>query len=92
MQPQQNHSYHHLTVPSRHDAKKEATQLSPVKKRVKEGTPPNENQRTHREAHNRTLQGQSASPNYWHNQQSAAQVKIECICTSRNFTDFNGSL
>ncbi|KAK6625837.1 hypothetical protein RUM43_006136 [Polyplax serrata] len=73
-QPQQNHSYHHLTVPSRHDAKKEATQLSPVKKRVKEGTPPNENQRTHREAHNRTLQGQSASPNYWHNQQSAAQV------------------
>ncbi|XP_050297644.1 homeodomain-interacting protein kinase 2 isoform X4 [Anthonomus grandis grandis] len=40
-----HHSHHHLMVPtlhrSQHD-KKEQTQLSPVKKRVKEGTPPSE--------------------------------------------------
>jgi len=45
----QQHGQHHshsqlLTVPgsthSRHDGKKEQTQLSPVKKRVKESTPP----------------------------------------------------
>ncbi|PSN29452.1 hypothetical protein C0J52_24770 [Blattella germanica] len=38
-----HHHHHHLTVPShrsQQDAKKEPTQLSPVKKRVKEGTPP----------------------------------------------------
>ncbi|XP_048517464.1 homeodomain-interacting protein kinase 2 isoform X2 [Dendroctonus ponderosae] len=39
------HNHHHLMVPphhrSQHD-KKEQTQLSPVKKRVKEGTPPSE--------------------------------------------------
>lgn len=73
-QPPQSHSYHHLTVPGRHDPKKEATQLSPVKKRVKEGTPPNENQRTHRDTHHRAPHGQSASPNYWHHQQSGSQV------------------
>lgn len=38
-------SAHHLAVPAHHryyvpDTKKEPTQLSPVKKRVKEGTPP----------------------------------------------------
>ncbi|KAL1510089.1 hypothetical protein ABEB36_004744 [Hypothenemus hampei] len=44
--PLQHHHHHHLMVPpphhrSQHD-KKEQTQLSPVKKRVKEGTPPSE--------------------------------------------------
>lgn len=33
-----HHHHHHLTV--QHAPKKEPTQLSPVKKRVKEGTPP----------------------------------------------------
>ncbi|EEB09942.1 hipk, putative [Pediculus humanus corporis] len=67
--PSQGHSYHHLSVPSRHDPKKEVTQLSPVKKRVKEGTPPNENQRTHRDTHHRAPpHGQNGSPNYWHQQ------------------------
>ncbi|XP_023719375.1 homeodomain-interacting protein kinase 2 isoform X5 [Cryptotermes secundus] len=40
-----HHHHHHLTVPnhrSQQDAKKEPTQLSPVKKRVKEGTPPSD--------------------------------------------------
>lgn len=40
-----HHSHHHLMVPSHHRSqhdKKEQTQLSPVKKRVKEGTPPSE--------------------------------------------------
>lgn len=40
---QQHHQHqtnHHLTVPRHHDTKKDNTQLSPVKKRVKEGTPP----------------------------------------------------
>uniref|UniRef100_A0AAR5PUN3 Protein kinase domain-containing protein n=1 Tax=Dendroctonus ponderosae TaxID=77166 RepID=A0AAR5PUN3_DENPD len=39
------HNHHHLMVPSHHRSqhdKKEQTQLSPVKKRVKEGTPPSE--------------------------------------------------
>ncbi|CAH1174185.1 unnamed protein product [Phaedon cochleariae] len=39
------HGHHHLMVPSHHRSqhdKKEQTQLSPVKKRVKEGTPPSE--------------------------------------------------
>ncbi|KAJ8963916.1 hypothetical protein NQ314_005244 [Rhamnusium bicolor] len=45
--PQSNshHNHHHLMVPSHHRSqhdKKEQTQLSPVKKRVKEGTPPSE--------------------------------------------------
>ncbi|XP_065206382.1 homeodomain-interacting protein kinase 2 isoform X3 [Planococcus citri] len=35
-----HHYHHHLTVPRNSD--KKDTQLSPVKKRVKEGTPPNE--------------------------------------------------
>ncbi|XP_076252678.1 homeodomain interacting protein kinase isoform X11 [Rhynchophorus ferrugineus] len=40
-----HHSHHHLMVPTHHRSqhdKKEQTQLSPVKKRVKEGTPPSE--------------------------------------------------
>nr|CAI5866092.1 unnamed protein product [Callosobruchus analis] len=41
-----HHSHHHLMVPSHlrsiHHDKKEQTQLSPVKKRVKEGTPPSD--------------------------------------------------
>lgn len=72
-QPPQPHSYHHLTVPGRHDAKKETTQLSPVKKRVKEGTPPSENQRTHRDGHHRAPPVQNISPGYWHHQQTNAQ-------------------
>ncbi|KAJ8949716.1 hypothetical protein NQ318_013585 [Aromia moschata] len=40
-----HHNHHHLMVPTHHRSqhdKKEQTQLSPVKKRVKEGTPPSE--------------------------------------------------
>lgn len=41
-QSSSHHSHHHLMVPSHHrnHDKKEQTQLSPVKKRVKESTPP----------------------------------------------------
>lgn len=42
---QNHHSHHHLMVPTHHRSqhdKKEQTQLSPVKKRVKESTPPSE--------------------------------------------------
>ncbi|XP_074111336.1 homeodomain interacting protein kinase isoform X2 [Cotesia typhae] len=43
------HHQHHLTVPQqsqhRHDHKKEIQQLSPVKKRVKESTPPSSSRR-----------------------------------------------
>ncbi|XP_018328725.1 homeodomain-interacting protein kinase 2 isoform X2 [Agrilus planipennis] len=47
MQPASSHhtSHHHLMVPAHHKShheKKEQTQLSPVKKRVKESTPPSE--------------------------------------------------
>lgn len=59
--PHQN--YNHLTVPGRHDSKKEATQLSPVKKRVKEGTPPSHRDGHH---HHRQQQQQQSSPQYWH--------------------------
>lgn len=39
--PVPHHHHHHLTVPRPTPGdKKETTQLSPVKKRVKEGTPP----------------------------------------------------
>ncbi|XP_026472877.1 homeodomain-interacting protein kinase 2-like isoform X2 [Ctenocephalides felis] len=55
-------SHSHLTVPSshhRHNHKKEPTQLSPVKKRVKEGTPPSESQMYS------NSRGRRASPNNW---------------------------
>lgn len=42
---QQSHGHHHLMVPTHHRSqheKKEQTQLSPVKKRVKESSPPSE--------------------------------------------------
>lgn len=45
---------HHLNVP-RHD-KKEANQLSPVKKRVKENTPPNHHHHHHQNQNNNNLQ------------------------------------
>lgn len=44
-QSNSHHSHHHLMVPTHHRSqhdKKEQTQLSPVKKRVKESTPPSE--------------------------------------------------
>lgn len=44
-QSNSHHNHHHLMVPAHHRSqhdKKEQTQLSPVKKRVKEGTPPSE--------------------------------------------------
>ncbi|KAF5284534.1 hypothetical protein FQA39_LY17007 [Lamprigera yunnana] len=48
-----HHGHHHLMVPthrSQHD-KKEQTQLSPVKKRVKESTPPTEHTNSYRRNH-----------------------------------------
>ncbi|CAH1370964.1 hypothetical protein MTP99_012457 [Tenebrio molitor] len=44
-QSNSHHSHHHLMVPTHHRSqhdKKEQTQLSPVKKRVKESTPPSD--------------------------------------------------
>ncbi|XP_059615675.1 homeodomain-interacting protein kinase 2 [Phlebotomus argentipes] len=54
-EPKKESPVHHLVVP-RHD-KKETNQLSPVKKRVKESTPP------HQQRYNRT----HISPQYHHN-------------------------
>nr|XP_008192082.1 PREDICTED: homeodomain-interacting protein kinase 2 isoform X7 [Tribolium castaneum] len=58
-QSNSHHSHHHLMVPTHHRSqhdKKEQTQLSPVKKRVKESTPPSEQINYNRRNH---------SPNTW---------------------------
>ncbi|KAK5643997.1 hypothetical protein RI129_007842 [Pyrocoelia pectoralis] len=78
--PSSHHGHHHLMVPthrSQHD-KKEQTQLSPVKKRVKESTPPSEhvngynsNRRNHSPSHNghwqHTYQSQGKHSNSYNN-------------------------
>ncbi|XP_028129752.1 homeodomain-interacting protein kinase 2 isoform X2 [Diabrotica virgifera virgifera] len=64
-----HHSHHHLMVPSHHRSqhdKKEQTQLSPVKKRVKEGTPPTE-QISYASSSNRRNHSPS---NQWHHSSS----------------------
>ncbi|XP_030745549.1 homeodomain-interacting protein kinase 2-like isoform X3 [Sitophilus oryzae] len=66
-QPAPHHSHHHLMVPTHHRSqhdKKEQTQLSPVKKRVKEGTPPSEqlySVGSSRRNHSPNV------PSHWHN-------------------------
>nr|XP_023030165.1 homeodomain-interacting protein kinase 2-like isoform X3 [Leptinotarsa decemlineata] len=61
-----HHNHHHLMVPTHHRSqhdKKEQTQLSPVKKRVKEGTPPSEqiNYTSNRRNHSPNTQWQHPS-------------------------------
>ncbi|CAG9864718.1 unnamed protein product [Phyllotreta striolata] len=67
-----HHNHHHLMVPTHHRSqhdKKEQTQLSPVKKRVKEGTPPSEQYVSSRRNH---------SPNnQWHNSSSHQLVSSQ---------------
>lgn len=61
------HHQHHLTVPQqpqhRHDHKKETQQLSPVKKRVKESTPPS-NMRRHSPANGHWQQQTNAQSHH----------------------------
>uniref|UniRef100_A0A1Y1N470 non-specific serine/threonine protein kinase n=1 Tax=Photinus pyralis TaxID=7054 RepID=A0A1Y1N470_PHOPY len=62
-QPSSHHGHHHLMVPthrSQHD-KKEQTQLSPVKKRVKESTPPSE----HMNGYNSGRRNHSPTNGHW---------------------------
>ncbi|XP_065159459.1 homeodomain-interacting protein kinase 2 isoform X3 [Atheta coriaria] len=71
------HHSHHLMVPSHHRSqhdKKEQTQLSPVKKRVKESTPPHDNSYRNRNSH--------VSSHNWNHQQ--VQTKQEPSSTRQH--------
>lgn len=75
-QSNSHHNHHHLMVPTHHRSqhdKKEQTQLSPVKKRVKEGTPPSEQlnySNSGRRNHSPTING------HWqHNSHSQVSIR-----------------
>ncbi|KAL3267050.1 hypothetical protein HHI36_011192 [Cryptolaemus montrouzieri] len=72
-----HHHQHHLMVPSHHRThdKKEQTQLSPVKKRVKESTPPGEQINPYAATSNR--RNHSPSGSQWH--QATHQPQIQQI-------------
>jgi homeodomain interacting protein kinase len=75
---------HHLMVPSSHHRsqhdKKEQTQLSPVKKRVKESTPPSD-----QNGYLHVMHGRNRSPN-WHHAQVQTKQEQPSVGNSRQHT------
>lgn len=75
---QSSHHHHHLMVPSHHRSqvdKKEQTQLSPVKKRVKESTPPSDQLNAYQNCNSR--RGHSPSNGQWQQVHGNGVTKTE---------------